>query len=62
MKQYTLVSEDNESRLESEVNKLIAEGYVPLGGVSIAYGFCPENVPECRDVFIFAQAMIKDSE
>ena len=50
--QYTIAKGTSTEKLIAEVELKIAEGWIPKGGISVANG----------TNFIFAQAMIKQSE
>jgi hypothetical protein len=59
--QYDLVFSDSRKELVKEVNRLIAEGWAPQGGVAITVVVAGEGLMR-REAFIYAQAMIKPSQ
>lgn len=54
---YKVVTAENKvERLVKEVNKLIDNGWEPVGGVSVSHCF---DVDDERITLVFAQALIK---
>ena len=67
-KEYKLVMGDNGKKFVEDINKLISEGWQPLGGVAILSGLPSETAePEIRKAthadlkvrFFTFQAMVK---
>ena len=55
--EYRVVTADNKvERLVKEVNKLIAAGWVPLGGVSASHAYDDDDD---RMTVLYAQAMMR---
>lgn len=61
MHMYTVAVAYDQESIEQSVRKMMAAGYEPVGGVSIA---CREPVKVLEDDlgYVFAQAMVKPSE
>lgn len=55
--EYRVVTADNKvERLVKEVNRLIAGGWVPLGGVSVSHTY---DVEDERITVLYAQALMR---
>ena len=55
--EYRVVTADNKvERLVKEVNKLIAAGWAPLGGVSVSHAYV---VDDERITVLYAQAVVR---
>lgn len=58
MQQYKVVSNSHLDILEKEVNDLIAQGWKPQGGISLAYKH--EHAPNLVSHLLYCQAMVKE--
>ena len=57
--EYRVVTAENKvERLVKEVNKLIAVGWAPLGGVSVSHAY---HVDEERITVLYAQAVVRSN-
>lgn len=60
IEEYRVVTAENKvERLVKEVNKLIDQGWEPMGGVSVSHAY---DVEDERVTTIFAQALIKSDD
>ena len=66
MIEYCVASADDSTGLEVAVNKLVAEGWQPLGGVAVSSFFSSwgnerKGYTESESCYTFAQAMTRPS-
>ena len=54
---YFLATDYEKSGLERMVKDMIKDGYIPFGGIAIA--FCPNYNNQPMGVILYSQAMVK---